>query len=101
MITVPSPKEFKGSEIPVNPGVYLFRDENNEILYIGKAVNLRSRIRSYFTNQDKPVKTSHLVSRIRSIDWIIVGNEVEALLLENKLIKQHEPKYNISLKDAK
>jgi excinuclease ABC subunit C len=101
MITVSSPTEFDGSEIPVSPGVYLFRDEKGEILYIGKAVNLRSRIRSYFSNQDKPAKTQHLVCRIRTIDWIILGNEVEALLLENKLIKQHEPKYNISLKDSK
>ena len=76
MITVSSTTEFKGSEIPANPGVYLFKDENNEILYIGKAVNLRSRIRSYFSNQDKPAKTRHLVSRIKNIDWIIVSNEV-------------------------
>ena len=101
MITISSHSKFDVSEVPASPGVYLFKNENNEILYIGKAVNLRSRIRSYFSNQDKPAKTDHLVCRIRKLDWIIVDNEVEALLLENKLIKQHEPKYNISLKDSK
>ena len=56
---------------------------------------------SYFSRSDRPIKTLQLVSKIRKIDWIVVNNEVEALLLENKLIKQHEPRYNISLKDAK
>jgi excinuclease ABC subunit C len=101
MIQILGPAEFRSSEIPTNPGVYLYRDESGEILYIGKAKNLRSRVRSYFSNTDKPTKTRQLVSRIRSIDWVIVNSEVEALLLENKLIKQHTPKYNISLKDAK
>jgi excinuclease ABC subunit C len=81
--------------------VYLYRNEAGEILYIGKAKNLRSRVKSYFSNTDKPAKTQRLVSRIRQIDWVLVNNEVEALLLENKLIKQHTPKYNINLKDAK
>ena len=101
MISISSPSEFNGSEVPSNPGVYFFKDYKNQILYIGKAVNLRSRVRSYFSNIDQPVKTQHLVSKIRNIDWIIVDNEVEALLLENKLIKQHTPKYNINLKDSK
>jgi excinuclease ABC subunit C len=93
--------DFKSSDIPTEPGVYLYRDETGEILYVGKARNLRSRVKSYFLNKDQPAKTRQLVSRIRGIDWIIVNNEVEALLLENKLIKQHTPKYNIDLKDAK
>jgi len=101
MISISSPQEFDSSQVPNDPGVYLFKDEKNEILYIGKAVNLRSRVRSYFSNRDQPVKMQHLVSRIRNIDWIIVDNEVEALLLENKLVKQHTPKYNINLKDSK
>ncbi len=101
MIHISAPTEFRSSEIPTDPGVYLYRDEAGEILYIGKAKNLRSRVRSYFSNIDKPVKTVQLVSRIRNIDWVVVNSEVEALLLENKLIKQHTPKYNISLKDAK
>ena len=101
MIQLASTSEFKNVCIPTDPGVYLFKDENNEILYIGKATNLRQRVRSYFSKNDKPPKTQKLVSRIRNIDWIIVNNEVEALLLENKLVKQHTPKYNINLKDAK
>ncbi len=101
MISITSPSKFKGSMVPTEPGVYLFRDETGEILYIGKAKNLRSRVRSYFSSKGQPIKTKHLVSRIRGIDWIIVDNEVEALLLENKLVKQHKPKYNIDLKDAK
>jgi len=101
MIKICGPTEFKSSEIPTDPGVYLYRGEAGEILYIGKAKHLRSRVKSYFSNTDKPAKTAQLVSRIRSIDWVIVNNEVEALLLENKLVKQHTPKYNINLKDAK
>jgi excinuclease ABC subunit C len=101
MIKLCGPAEFKSSDIPANPGVYLYRDEAGEILYIGKAKSLRSRVKSYFSSTDKPVKTVQLVSHIRSIDWVIVNNEVEALLLENKLVKQHMPKYNINLKDAK
>jgi excinuclease ABC subunit C len=101
MIPIADASEFKSSEIPTNPGVYLYRDEAGEILYIGKAKSLRSRVKSYFSKTDKPAKTQQLVSKIRNIDWIIVNNEVEALLLENKLVKQHTPKYNINLKDAK
>ena len=92
MIQISAPTEFKSGDIPTNPGVYLYRDEADEILYIGKAKHLRSRVKSYFSNTDKPLKTRQLVSRIRSIDWVIVNSEVEALLLENKLVKQHTPK---------
>jgi excinuclease ABC subunit C len=101
MIDISTSSEFKSSDIPTDPGVYLYRDDKGEILYIGKAKSLRSRVRSYFTSKDQPLKTRHLVSKIRNIDWIIVNNEVEALLLENMLIKQHTPRYNIALKDAK
>lgn len=101
MISISCPSEFKSSEVPVDPGVYLFKDEKGEILYIGKAKNLRSRVRSYFSISIQTTKTQQLVSKIRTVDWIILHNEVEALLLENKLVKQHSPKYNIDLKDAK
>jgi excinuclease ABC subunit C len=101
MIQITCPSEFKSSDIPTDPGVYLYRDETGEILYVGKAKSLRSRVKSYFSSTDQPAKTRQLVSRIRSIDWIVVNNEVEALLLENKLVKQHWPKYNVNLKDAK
>lgn len=101
MINITNPSDFKSSDVPANPGVYLFKDQQNEILYIGKAKSLRSRVKSYFANVDQPPKTRQLVSKIRGIDFILVNNEVEALLLENKLVKQHTPKYNINLKDAK
>lgn len=101
MLQIASKSDFSSDSIPIGPGVYLYRDENSEIIYIGKAKSLRSRVRSYFSNSEQPSKTQMLVSKIRSIDWIVVGNEVEALLLENKLVKQHLPKYNINLKDSK
>ncbi len=101
MIAILDPSQFKSSEIPTNPGVYLFKGASGEILYIGKASNLRNRVKSYFQGGEHPAKTSQLVARTRSIDWIVVNNEVEALLLENKLVKQYKPKYNIDLKDAK
>src|SRR4030042_934267 len=101
MIQLTCPQDFKSTCIPTSPGVYLYKDEHGEILYIGKAKNLRARVKSYFLNNDHPAKTKQLVLRVRQIDWVVVNNEVEALLLENKLIKQHKPKYNIDLKDAK
>ncbi|MDQ1280076.1 MAG: excinuclease subunit [Thermoproteota archaeon] len=101
MISIYVPSDFRSSEIPATPGVYLFKDEMDELLYIGKAKSLRERVKNYFSKSDKPLKTQLLVSQIRHIEWIIVDSEVEALLLENKLIKQYLPKYNISLKDAK
>ena len=101
MIKLSSPSDFKSADIPTDPGVYLYRDEQEIILYVGKAKNLRSRVKSYFSSIDQPPKTRQLLLHIRSIDWIVVNTEVEALLLENKLIKQHTPKYNIDLKDAK
>jgi len=101
MINITCPEDFKSKDVPTDPGVYLYRDEAGEILYVGKAKNLRSRVKSYFSSNDHPVKTLQLVMRIRQIDYVIVNNEVEALLLENKLIKQHTPKYNVNLKDAK
>lgn len=87
--------------LPKEPGVYIFRDSQGEVIYIGKAKNLRTRVRSYFASSDKSPKTKVLISHINDIDHIVVRNEVEALLLENQLIKKHAPKYNINLKDAK
>ncbi|HVA83172.1 MAG TPA: excinuclease ABC subunit UvrC [Candidatus Aquilonibacter sp.] len=94
--------DFNGSAVPTNPGVYLFKDDEGTILYCGKAKNLRNRVSNYFSNPDRlAIKTRQLVTKVRKIDWIVVRSEVEALLLENKLIKQHTPKYNINLKDSK
>ena len=101
MISISTPSQFNSSEIPTEPGVYLFKDGNGDILYIGKAKDLRSRVRVYFSRSGQSHKTRRLVPQIRGIDWIVVDSEVEALLLENKLVKQHMPKYNVDLKDAK
>jgi len=93
---------FDSQLVPTDPGVYLFKDRVGTVLYCGKAKNLRNRVGNYFSNPDRlAIKTRQLVSKIENIDWIVVRTEVEALLLENKLIKQHSPKYNINLKDSK
>ncbi len=89
------------STLPREPGVYLFKDREGTIIYIGKAKSLRSRVSSYFGAGPHSPKTAILVRHIAEIEHIIVDNEVEALLLENRLIKKHAPKYNVSLKDGK
>ena len=88
--------------IPENPGVYQYFDENGTIIYVGKAKNLRRRVHSYFnkTHDDSP-KTRILVRKIRDIRYTVVDNETDAFLLENNLIKKHQPRYNILLKDDK
>ncbi|MDR1803246.1 MAG: excinuclease ABC subunit UvrC [Treponema sp.] len=87
-------------DAPSEPGVYIWRDDENRIIYVGKARVLRNRLASYFSGP-KDVKTTALIRHSKSIETIIVSNEYEALLLENTLIKQHSPKYNINLKDGK
>lgn len=87
-------------QLPKMPGVYLFKDKSSTIIYIGKAKNLFNRVHSYFlANTD--VKTSILSRKIYQIEYFITNNEIEALLLENNLIKKHQPKFNIKLKDSK
>ena len=87
--------------LPESPGVYVFKDGTDEIIYVGKARNIRDRVKSYFRNDVKDAKTKLLVESIDLIDFILTANEKEAFLLENNLIKQHTPKYNIVLKDDK
>lgn len=87
-------------DAPKSSGVYLWKDENGLIIYVGKAKSLKSRLSSYFTS-NKDIKTRILVSRATSIEYITTENEYEALLLENTLIKKHTPRYNINLKDGK
>jgi len=87
--------------LPKNPGCYLFRDAEGSILYIGKAKNLRQRVAHYLKKEDHDPKTRQLVGQIADVDVIVTENEVEALILESNLIKRHQPKYNIDLKDAK
>lgn len=86
---------------PTKPGIYIMKDVISRILYIGKATNLKNRLKQYFFGQDSRATVSILISQIESIDIIIVTNNKEALILENTLIKKHQPKYNILLKDDK
>ena len=87
--------------LPSTPGVYNYYDVNGEIIYIGKAKNLKRRVSSYFTKKHENLKTKILVSKIYDLKYILVETEIDALLLENNLIKKHQPKYNILLKDDK
>src|SRR5258708_6332796 len=92
----------RASELPTEPGVYLYKDAHGAVIYVGKAVNLRNRVRSYFS-ADKlaDVKTGTLIGEARHIDFIQVDNDREALALENNLIKQYKPRFNILLRDDK
>jgi excinuclease ABC subunit C len=88
--------------VPAQPGVYLMRDGQGRILYVGKANVLRNRVRSYFQKQeDLGIRVQHLVARIAAFDWIVTATEQEALILENNLLKEHHPRYNIKLRDDK
>jgi excinuclease ABC subunit C len=94
--------EEKLKNLPTSPGVYLHKDEAGKIIYVGKAKNLRNRVRSYFqSGRGHDAKTRELVRRIRDLEFIVTDTEVEALVLESNLIKQHRPRYNVLLKDDK
>jgi len=86
--------------IPSNAGCYIYKDASGKVIYVGKAKNLKKRVSSYFLKKDHDNKTSALVTNISSVDFIITSNELEALILENTLIKKHMPKYNIDLKSG-
>ena len=92
---------LKLQELPTDPGVYVMRDVDDTVIYVGKARNLKNRVRSYFNASVKTEKTMVLVSKIEDFDYIITNSEVDALVLENTLIKKHKPQYNILLKDDK
>ncbi len=87
-------------KLPKKPGVYIFRNSSGHIIYIGKALVLKNRVSSYFHGKHD-AKTTELVVNIADLEWVVVNSEFEALLLEARLIKQHEPKYNIIQKDSK
>ncbi len=87
--------------VPASAGCYIFYDEKNKVIYVGKAINLKARIRSYLQNTDSRYHVRFLISKTQRIDYIVTRTEREALLLENTLIKQHKPRYNIRLKDDK
>lgn len=100
-MTSPALKDLIAN-IPHNPGVYKYYDEENKIIYIGKAKNLKKRVSSYFNKHHfENHKTKVLVSKIKRIEYVVVETEYDALLLENSLIKQYKPRYNINLKDDK
>src|SRR5690554_2472991 len=94
--------EHKLATLPTRPGVYLMKNEAGEIIYVGKAKNLRNRVRSYFQpSRDSSPKVRMMVSHIADFEYIVTDSEVEALILENNLIKEHSPWYNVRLKDDK
>ncbi len=91
----------KANTLPVSPGVYIMRDKGGKVIYVGKSRKLKNRVSQYFQNSDKGIKTERMVSSVHDFDYYLCDNEMEALSLENTLIKQYSPKYNIRLKDAK
>lgn len=99
-MTIHSDLKERATLLPENPGVYLYIDADDKIIYVGKARNLRKRVISYF-GKNQVGKTRVMVSKIREIRHIVVDSESEALLLENNLIKQHQPRYNVLMKDDK
>ena len=85
-------------DFPITPGVYLMKNTLDKVIYVGKAKNLRSRVRSYFTkSKDHSIKTQYLVNQIHHIEYMLTKTEVEAFLLEASLIKKFRPRYNIRL----
>ncbi|MDD5168798.1 MAG: excinuclease ABC subunit UvrC, partial [Syntrophales bacterium] len=96
-----SPLEIKVRNAPRSPGVYMMRDDAGKVLYVGKAKDLRARIRAYFGGTDSRFMVPFLVSRVRDLDFIVTGTEKEALILENNLIKEHRPRYNVDFRDDK
>ena len=89
-------------KLPGRPGVYIMHDERDEIIYVGKAISLKNRVRQYFqSSRNKSVKIEQMVERIRRFEYIVTDSELEALVLECNLIKEHRPKYNTMLKDDK
>ena len=92
----------KVKQVPTKPGVYFFKNDDDEIIYIGKAKHLRNRVKSYFQKtKHQSAKNISMIKRIADIEWIVVRSEVEALLTEANLIKKHQPRYNINLRDDK
>ena len=91
----------KANSLPTSPGVYIMKDADGKVIYVGKSKKLKNRVTTYFTGYGHSVKTARMVSLVADFDYIVCSTEIEALSLENVLIKKHSPKYNIKLKDAK
>src|SRR5687767_7515598 len=94
--------EDKLTRLPDRPGVYLYKDAKAQVIYVGKAASLRSRVRSYFhDSRPRDAKTDALVKQVRDLEYIVTDNELEALMLEANLVRKHRPRYNIILRDDK
>ncbi len=91
----------KAASLPLAPGVYIMKNADGDVIYVGKSKKLKNRVSSYFIGANHSYKTARMVSLVRDFDYIVCDTEIEALTLENVLIKKHSPKYNIKLKDAK
>ena len=91
----------KANGLPLCPGVYIMRDRASKVIYVGKSAKLKNRVSQYFQNSEKDLKTSKMVASVFEFDYILCDTEIEALSLENALIKQYNPRYNIRLKDSK
>lgn len=101
--TVPTKADLliKANELPICPGVYIMRDRAGKVIYVGKSAKLKNRVSQYFQNSEKDFKTAKMVASVFDFDYILCDTEIEALSLENSLIKQYSPRYNIRLKDSK
>ena len=93
--------EAKLKDMPDRPGIYQFKNEKGKVIYVGKAINLKNRVRSYFHGNVVSLKTVALISKIEDLELIVTDTEIEALVLENNLIKEFKPRYNVNLKDDK
>jgi len=99
---IPEPIQLILNTLPIKPGCYLMKDGGGKVIYVGKAVNLRNRVRSYFHGSARhEPRIAQLVRKIQDIEWIVVDSELEALILEMNLIKKYRPHYNVRLKDDK
>ncbi|TNE86911.1 MAG: excinuclease ABC subunit UvrC [Deltaproteobacteria bacterium] len=98
---MPSPLDEKAAQLPTTSGCYLFKDGRGRVIYVGKAINLRARVRQYLSFSDERVMVPHLVAAARDVEVVVTHTEKEALLLENTLIKKHKPRFNTELRDDK
>ena len=88
----------KIKQVPKKPGVYFFKDKDDEIIYIGKAKILKNRVRSYFNKSNKDLKSKVMISKACSLDYLVVKDEVEAIITEANMIKEYKPHYNVFLR---
>ena len=91
----------KIKNLPQTPGVYIFRNEKRKVIYVGKAIKLKTRVGSYFQNKNHDIKTQKLIEKIADLEYLNCASEIEALVVESELIKRYKPRYNIIWKDDK